>query len=266
MEPTRRAAHELLALLEATYQPTHRYVTANPAQYRHLDIAWYDRTAQGLGREGFRTICDVEDKTITESPGTVLSAVKVRMLLSRDGTIIAGLYHPHLRSFALRVLLWLLRKLPPKTTDFETEFTDGSFVATSNAASAAAIGNGPMIRSEFLPARTPPVAVLQRHEARVAEHLRAHPGVAARVACDFDDIRSAQHRMHALKAAYRGEVGMITREELERLATPGGAAIVPQVHEELARERAQKAREHPVAVGRGRVTRVRSPPPAPSIA
>ena len=242
MEPTTQAAHEILALLEATYQPTHRYVPADPAQYPHLDLKWYDATARTLSGQGFRTVRDVEDKTVTEAPGMVMSAILLRGLLSRDGTIIGALYHPHIRKTWLRFMLWLLRKLPQKTTDMETEFTDGSFVATTNAGAAgAAIENGPMILAEFLPPGTPPLAVLERHKARVAAHLRERPGISARVLGDYDDMIASQHRMNALKAAYRGEVGMIRRDELDRLAGFGSRRLVPEIHEELTREHARRA-------------------------
>lgn len=242
MEPTTQAAREILALLEATYQPTHRYVPADPAHYPHLDVRWYDATSRLLSTRGFRTVRDVEDKTVTDAPGMVMSPVMLRGLLSRDGTIVGALYHPHIRKTWLRILLWLLRKLPQKTTDMETEFTDGSFVATSNAGSAgAAIENGPMILAEFLPPGTPPLAVLARHEVRVAKHLHERPGISARVLTGYDDMIASQHRMNALKAAYRGEVGMITREELDRLAGFGSRGLVPDIHAELSREHARRA-------------------------
>lgn len=241
MEPTTKAARDILAMLEATFQSTHRYVAADPAHYRYLDIGWYNKTARLLEANGFRTIRDVEDRTITESPGTVLSAIMVRTMLSRDGVVVSALYHPHVKSFWLRLVLWLLRKLPGKVTDMETEFSDGSFVSTTNAASAAAIENGPMIQSEFLAAETPTLEVLERHQVRVAEHLRERPGITARVVNNFDDMLAAQHRMNALKAAYRGEIGMITREELDSLATLGGRRLVPEVHAEIVRKRARRA-------------------------
>ncbi len=241
MQPVEKAAHDILAQLEATYQPTHRYVVASPAEYRHLDIRWYDRTAERLATRGFRLLCDLEDKTLTEVPGTVLSAIMVRVLVSRDGAVVSALYHPHIRSVWLRILLWVLRKLPGKVTDMVTEFTDGSFVATSNAMGAAAIENGPMIVSEFLPPSTEPLAVRQRHEERVAEHLAARAGISVRTVRDYDDALASQHRMNALKAAYRGEVGMISREELDRLATGSGRAIVPAVHAEIVRQSERRA-------------------------
>jgi hypothetical protein len=239
MEPTEKAAHEILATLEATYQATHRYVRVKPADFPHLDIGWYEKTSRLLATKGFRTVADVEDKTITEAPGTVLSAILVRALLSRDGTVTAALYHPHIKKLWVRVMLWLLRKTPGKVVDMETEFTDGSFVATSNAASAAALGNGPMILAEFLPFTTTPLEVHARHVQRVAEHLEQRSGIAPRAMNSYDDMLASQHRMNALKAAYRGEIGVVTKEELDRLAV-FGKGLTAQVHAEIQAERMRR--------------------------
>lgn len=236
-----QAATRILDIIEATYQSTHRYVSANPSDYRHLDIKWYDATAQLLVRNGFRSLADVEDKTITESPGTVLSAIMLRCMVSRDGSVTAALYHPHLKPFWLRAMLWLTGKLPKHVTDFETELTDGSFVATSNAAAAASIAMPPMLRAEYLKAGTPPLEVLQRHRQRVSEVLAANPGVTARVVRTHADLLAAQHRQNALKAAYRGEVGGITREELDKLSSRWTQHVVPAVHDEIERQQARRA-------------------------
>lgn len=240
MEPAEKAAHEILASLEATYQATHRYVRVKPTDFPHLDISWYEKTTRLLATKGFRAVADVEDKTITEAPGTVLSAILVRALASRDGTVVAALYHPHIRKLWVRVLLWILRKTPGKVVDMETEFSDGSFVATTNAASAGVLENGPMIQAEFLPFTTTPLEVHARHMARVAEHLAQRPGVAPRVMTSYEDMLASQHRMNALKAAYRGEVGGITKAELDRLAV-FGKGLTDAVHAEIQAERMRRA-------------------------
>lgn len=240
MEPAEKAAHEILAAIEATYQATHRYVAVKPSDFPHLDIRWYEKTTQLFASKGFCKMADVEDKTITESPGTVLSAILVRALASRDGTVVAGLYHPHIKKLWVRLLLWVLRKTPGRVVDMETEFTDGSFVATSNAASAAALDNGPMILAEFLPITTTPLEVHARHLLRVAEHLKQRPGVVPREMRSYDDMLASQHRMNALKAAYRGEVGGITKAELDRLAV-FGKGLTDAVHAEIQAERLRRA-------------------------
>ena len=240
MHPTDSAARDILANLEATYQPTHDYVPVRADDFRHLDLAFYQRTERDLQARGFRRLADLEDRTITNAPGTVLSPVMVRVLLSRDGTVSAALYHPHIRRFGLRALLWLLRKLPGRVTDMETECSDGSFVVTSNATMAAALADAPLIDAEYLPARTAPIDVYARHTQRLAAHLRVRPGVTPRVLVTHDDVLASQNRMNALKAAYRGELGMVTRAELEQLSLVGHR-MAHDVHDAIVREQQRRA-------------------------
>ncbi len=240
MQPAEKAAKDILATLEATYQPTHHYVRVSPQNFRHLDLAFYDKTAKTLGDKGFRTLADVEDTTITNTPGGVLMPVMVRSMISRDGTIMASLYHPRIRTLGIRLLLWLLRKLPGKVVDMETECTDGSFVVTTNAAGAAAIDMPALIASEYLPASANAEAVRVRHAERLTAHLAARPGVTAKVIASHDDLVASQNRMNALKAAYRGQVGGITREELDRLAV-FGKSLAADVHAAIEREQFRRA-------------------------
>ena len=221
MHPNTRAAQEILANLAATYASTHDYVQADARNYRHLDLGFYERTAQALSARGFRTLADIEDRTVTNTPGTVLSAIMIRTMLSRDGTVTAAFYHPHVRRFGLRALLWVLRKLPGRMVDMETECSDGTFVVTSTAVMAGAFQSPPPIYAEYLPGDTPVLDVYTRHTARVAAHLERRPGVQPLAAKTLDDVLAAQHRMDALKSAYRDEVGGVTREELEKLSWLG---------------------------------------------
>lgn len=241
MEPADKAAREILALIAATYQPTHEYVAADARRFGHLDMRFYERTTRLLGSNGFRTLADIEDKTITNSPNGVLMPVLVRTMLSRDGTVLAGLYHPRIRRIGLRLLLWLFRKLPGKVIDMETEFTDGSFVVTSNAMSAAAIDQpDALISAEFLPGSVTALAVFHRHAARVAAHVLARTGVGTRAVSTLGEFLASQNRMNAIKAAYRGEIGAVTKAELERLSM-FGKTVAGDVHAAVIREQLKRA-------------------------
>lgn len=68
-----------------------------------------------------------------------------------------------------------------------------------------------MNHAEYLSEGTPVLDVYARHTARVALHLSQRTGVEARKASTLDECLAAQHRMDAIKAAYRNEVGGLTR-------------------------------------------------------
>jgi len=240
VKPVEQAAHDILSVLEATYQPTHDYVAADAKAFRHLDIAWYDRMTHLLSGQGYRMLADVEDRTITNTPGGVLRPVLIRAMVSRDGTVMVALYHPRLKPLLIRFLLWVLRKTPGKVVDMETECSDGTFVVTSNAASAAAIDLPALISVEYLPETTSAVDVAQRHATRLAAHLAARIGVTARVVQTHEALVASQNRLNALKAVYRTEVGGITKAELDRLALIGRSRT-GDVHDSITREQLRRA-------------------------
>ena len=240
MEPVENAARQILAVIQATYQPTHHYVTVKASAFRHLDIAYYEKATRLLTARGFRVLADVEDTTITATPGAVLMPVMVRALLSKDGTVMAALYHPRIKPLLLRFVRWVMRKSPGKVVNMETECSDGSFVITSNAASATAIALPALIAAEYLPITARVHDVHQRHTERVAAHLRQRAGITTRSFRTHDELIGSQNRMNAIKAAVRGEIGGITKEELDQLAI-FGTSMTADVHAAIRREQMKRA-------------------------
>ncbi len=102
--------------------------------------------------------------------------------------------------------------------DLETEFSDGSFLVTTNAASAAAMDGPALIRAEYLPVKTGVDELYRRHLDGLSACLREHPNLTARAILTPADLVASQNRMNAIKAAFREEIGGISRAELERLA------------------------------------------------
>lgn len=239
-DPAQVAAQRILSHLAAVYQPTHEYVPADPKAFRHLDVRWYDRTAEVLEARGFRRFADLEDKTITNAPNTVLRPTFLRAMVSRDGTVTGALYDPRLRGLVFRVLLWLLRKLPGKVTDFETELSDGTFIATSNAMAASTIGLPPSIHAAWLPMQTQPLTVYATHTARVQAYLSAHPGVSPVIIESTEAMLQSQDRQNALKAAFRGEIPGLTPDELKQLSLFGDGQV-DAVHAAMEQERARRS-------------------------
>jgi len=88
-------------MLEATYQPTYHYLSANAQSFRHLDLEFDDRTAHGLRTKRFRSLADVEDTSITKVPSAVLALLLVRPMLSRDSMVIDVIEHPRMKNVLL---------------------------------------------------------------------------------------------------------------------------------------------------------------------
>ncbi len=236
-----KGARDILAQIEATYVPEHEYVSVRESDYGHLDLGFYRRGRASLEAEGFVFLEDSEDLTLAKVPGQPFQPVMIRALASGDGSIMAGLYHPKARAWWMRLLLWVTRQKLGPTADLETEFSDGSFVCTTNAAMAAALDSPALIATETLPAGTSVERLLARHRERVAAWLARGGGIVARRVTGISELRAAQNRMNGIKAAHRGKIGGITREELERLSR-GKEALAAEVHAEVRRQNAGQGR------------------------
>lgn len=246
---TQEGAREILAHLQALYVPKHEYVSVRDTDFPHLDLRFYQRARTELEAAGFLHLEDCEDRTLATVPGNVLLPVLIRVMVSADGAFTAGIYHARIKPLWLRALLFVLRKLPGRTVDLETEFADGSFVCTSNALGASAIKLPPLVRCEYLPRQTPLPRLLARHRERVAAR-QAEAGVPPRRLTSIADVRASQNRMNALKAAYRGEIGGITQEELEQLAV-GGRAQAAEVFTAIQQLQARDVGAAPVSPATG---------------
>jgi hypothetical protein len=235
---TNEGAREILKRIEATYVPTHRYQTVDEKDFRHLDLGFYGKTQAWLEQKGFRFLCDKEDLTISEAPGNVFHRTMIRVMVSSDDKIATALYHPKIKPLWLRILLFVLGKRLGRIVDFETEFADGSFVCTSNALVASALSLPKQIDVEYHPAKTAIGALLERHLVRITEHAK-NCKTPARSHRTNDDVVAMQNRMNALKAAYRGEIGGITKEELDRLS-PNRPELTNEVYAEISKLNEEK--------------------------
>jgi len=212
-----RAAEDILRHVQACYQPTHRYVSVNLRDFRHVDQRFYAETQRFLEKEGFAHLTDEEDETLRDAPGSVLRRVPVRVMISREGHVSAGFYHPRAK-FWSSILLFLMRAKLGRTIDFETEYSDGSFIVTSNAESAAAMHSPPMVHTEYFPVATKVDYLLERHRLKMKVYGEVNPDVRPCLIRSVEEMRASQNRLNAVKAAFREEIGDVTLEELERAA------------------------------------------------
>ena len=140
----------------------------------------------------------------------------IRLCLNYDGTVQSAFYQIKPRIW-WRILLWLTRTRLSRSIDFETEFSDGSFVMTSNAEGAAVWDSPPLIFAEFLPAQTPLKTLLEKHRTRIAEH--ADTTGAQPLECrTLKEMLESQHRMEEIKSEFRRRVGWAKKSEWDKIA------------------------------------------------
>jgi len=224
------AAKNILQQIRAAYVPNHEYITVELDDYPHVDKKFYTTIRSYLESEGFIYLEDSEDKTFASAPGKVFKPVPIRCMTSKNGNISAGIYQARLTSFWIALLLLIFGKRIGKTIDFETEFQDGSFICTSNAMSASSMKSPPIIYSEFHKPNISVSVLLARHNERVQAHITSQLAYPKNIST-ISELRESLNRMNAIKAAFRGEIGGITLEELEKLSP--SKKIAREVHEEI---------------------------------
>lgn len=205
----------------------YEYAPADPKDFQHLDLAFYNDSRRHLEERGYTFVTDQENITLRQNKSSAPSLL--RYLLSRDQSTIAILYH-HQRI--------ALPKKDSKVLDLEIWFSNGHFVVTSNAAMAGKFDSPPGIDSFFLPAASPIDEVMQAHEGRVNNFLAQNPGVAAVRLNGLEDVRRAGDELQRIKSEYRTAAGL-SKAELERLARRTGPEI-DELHAILARRHAER--------------------------
>src|SRR6266702_774448 len=129
MNAIEKTARDIKKLNEKIYVPRHEYRPIDARTFRHLDLNFYDQVRDVVVAQGCTWLGDVENVTLKGTPNDFRTFV--RLLVSEDRTICIGLFHPRPK-FWVRALIWILRVKIGRTTDFETELSNGGYLVTSN--------------------------------------------------------------------------------------------------------------------------------------
>jgi hypothetical protein len=241
------AAQRILQGLQHSYQDQTDYRMAAEVEFPHLKMRDYRRIQAELEALHFRHLVDYENMRVSSRPNALIKRTLIRCYLSIDGDIAAAHYQirPRLRRRLILLLkgFWNLRWIAAprdfmralktrNVVDFETELSDGTFIATSNAQAAAKITLPSSIDSEHYPYGHPASLLLERHRQRLAARLAASPGVEPRAVTSVNDVLAKEARMHSLKAKHRQEVGWITNSELQQMSG-NNPALADQVYKEV---------------------------------
>lgn len=221
------------------YVERHEYRDATAADFKGLDRKWYDAATRELAQLGYAPLGDLVDETVARAAGLI---IPIRRFVSADGTNAAAIYQFVQGRGALKVDL--------RVCDIETELSDGSFLATSNAEASQAASLPPQIRSTKLPADTPIAELVARHEDAKRKLLKKSGKLRAteiRTAAEYDAM---QHRQEAIKAAFRQGIGYLDPAEVRRIAEQGDpddplGADLASATADLARRQSQLADKAP---------------------
>jgi hypothetical protein len=245
MPPTRKKGSKRLETIKALSKEKHEYGPASPRDFPHLDLAFYDRGEHELGQLGFRSLGDWENLTVSGASAGALAFTRtfIRLTVSRDGLVAAALYHARPR-LVLRFMLSVLRKQSFfKNCEFETEYSDGSFLVTTNSNAASTLRIPPAMIADNRPHSTAIATLSGLHRQRMNAYGSLVPSIRPTTYHNADDVLASQHRQQALRAAYWKQIRVISREELAELSRKRDN-LVTQIHEAVHGTSAQHTSAH----------------------
>lgn len=209
----RKAAKKIVEDSKRIYS-RQEFATVDAVNFSHLDLKFYDKTSSFLQNQGFKFLADVE--ILNLKGGFLDLRTFLRILVSDDGSISAAIYHPKPKLLA-SIFLRIIGAEFTKTVDFDTEFSDGSFVTTSNSHDAKYITLPTEVRADFLEPKTSVQIMLQHHSDRVNKYLIDNSEIQHIKVRNIEEYFEFQNRLQELKANYRKSVGYVTEEEMIEL-------------------------------------------------
>lgn len=250
LDTPKEVAAKILAKMRELGTQSTTLVPARLENFPYLDAAAYASAQTRLERASFRHLGDLELLEVSRSPGTLILPTAIRAMASDDGNISSEFYEVRNRRSKLLGLLlkglvnfrwldapvWFTGAMRIRhCAGFETEFTDGSWVATSNSEGAAAISSPPSIDARFFPYATSFDVLLEHHRQKVRAKLAA--GAEVRPCHSLDEFVAAQVRMRQVKNAYRHSIDWLTRGELHAMSTEPklADAVFEEIRAELAK-------------------------------
>jgi hypothetical protein len=206
------AAKQMVDANKSMYGGVHEFRPAEADDFDGLDRGYYDTTTSKLAELGFRRLGDLVDETIEESTGNV---TPIRVLASTDGTTQVGLYH-----FKLPQMPVKFEGQEMRICDVSSEFSDGTFLLTSNTQSSDLMTPPPRIVKRQHPLQTPPLQLIEAHESEKQKLLAAKSaaGVTCVVVGTLDDAIESEKRQQQAKNEHRKEIGYVDPAEVRRIA------------------------------------------------
>jgi len=199
------------------------------------DLDFYRRRRDELTALGFRHAGDYVD--VTAGGAAEWMRAVIRSSIGEGGTTMAGVFDVRVRGFA-RVLQWVgVVPRVMRCTEFETEFTDGTFACTTDAIEAAKTLEFPGISRVFLTPGTAVAVMLETHRAHLRHRLDDAPGVEPLRIANFADLAASQDRMQALKGKFRLSPEYDPASEMEKISGGPLSDAEQRVAEEIARRR-----------------------------
>ena len=210
----KRVARKIVGDAKALYSAPHEFAEVRAASFRDVDHRFYDSKRAELETLGFQYLADIEDLTLSRQYPSMRTFV--RALVGDAGTVSAGIYQLKFRGFYRLLQLFGVLARKPFFVDLESEFSDGTFVATSNTATTDLSSSVPEIHRQSLPQETPVARLLAVHREQV--ELRRQKGLIPTRVRSMAEVLSLQDRLQQAKNRHKQSLGYVDGEMTAKIA------------------------------------------------
>lgn len=216
-----KLAKRMISRTGAMYESAHEYRAASQEDFYGLDLSFYDQSRDKLLSLDFQYVGDIVDETIEELG---YPTVPIRLLTSPSGATVACVYHLRMQSPMVRG-----GRSGVRFFEVGSEFSDGSFLMTSNGAEHDLLDSPHTIRKCRHPLDTPVEVLLQLHEKEKGTILDSNPGLAIVPARTLDEVLAGTHRQQQIKIEFRRSIGFLRGDEVRRIGRSSGADHVEHI-------------------------------------
>jgi len=233
----KRAAKRIAEQMKHIYSQPHEYKAVEARQFSGLDLKYYDDTAAALESEGFTRLGDMENLTLTQIYPHMRTFT--RYMSGCDGTVFVAIFQIKPRGWKSILSGTASKNL--RTINFQTEFSDGHYISSSNAGSAAKLSAPPQVQALRFEKETPVPEILMAHLRAVAGYAQNHPDAHLSVVDSQDEAMAFQNRYHAMQCAYRqGLKTPVTAQEMRDIAGTERREAGEKVMAEMEKQAAEK--------------------------
>jgi hypothetical protein len=206
-----QAGEKIVADTKAMYGQIHEYRPAEESDFDGVDREFYERTMQQLSDREFRHVGDIVDTTLF-SLGH--ASPPIRVFVAPDGQTVVGAYHVNLPNPPEH-----LQGVKMYTYDVSSEFSDGSFLVTSNTQGLDVMTPPPQLRKQQRPLETPLEELLTLHADEKSRLCAAEGNATCTVVSTMEEVLAGERRQQVIKNNFRANIGYTDPEEVRRIAS-----------------------------------------------
>ena len=228
LEQVRIAAEKNIDAVKNNFSKPFRFSSVDPSKFQHLCLRFYEKCEYRLLGLGFSVIGNVEDISMRKQrpdPKTF-----IRIMVDNDCTTTAAIYHIKPNAF-WSALLYLSGFFHRKIYEFESEFTDGSFITTTILSESKSQIPNANIFSFHYPHKTPIIDLYKLHKRHFQQHIKQVPSREPIQQKTIEDIQLSLNRQIALKNEHFLNNGSLTLEQLQKRTN--NKLFAEKVYEEI---------------------------------